>query len=258
MKVLHLDESMFILKYTYLSSYFMQLIAHRGASKHAPENTLEAFTLAYQKGIHIIECDLAISQDSVVYIIHDDTFNRTTNADGSILNANWAMISKLDAGSWFSTKYQHAKIPSLDDLLLWHQKHPVTINLEIKTISKEKIPLFLDVLFQSMEKVKNIDNFIFSSFQFELIESLKKEKKDWRIAALTLCCQDASIQKAESMGCEWYSTSFQSCSLSWVEKIHSRGMKVGVFTVNEADKLQKLKTWGVDFVFTDDVMIDII
>lgn len=234
----------------------MQIIAHRGASKHAPENTLEAFTFAFKRGIHFIECDVAMSLDGVLYIIHDDTFNRTTNGHGPVWNANWDKISKLDAGSWFSAQYQHVKIPSLDDLLEWHHQYPGIINLELKTITKEKIPLFLDTLFQAMEKVINIDDFIFSSFQFELIEALKQQNKDWRIAALSMNCNEASIQRAKTMGCECYNTSYQSCSSSWVENIHQQGMKAGVFTVNDADVLQQLKSWGVDFVFTDDVLID--
>lgn len=159
----------------------MQIIAHRGASKHAPENTLEAFTYAYNRGIHFIECDLAMSQDGVLYIIHDDTFNRTTNAHGPVWNANWDKISKQDAGSWFS-----------------------------------------------------------AHFHFELIEALKQQNKDWRIAALSMNCNEASIQRAKTMGCDCYNTSSQSCSsLSWIENIH-----------------QQLKSWVVDFVFTDDVLID--
>lgn len=233
----------------------MQIIAHRGASKHAPENTLEAFTFAHRQGVCFIECDVAMSQDGVLLIIHDTTLNRTTNGCGTVWKTLWNDLSQLDAGSWFSFQYHQARIPSLHDLIQWHRKHPGIINLELKTIDKEKIPFFLDELFKVMEHVENIDDFVFSSFQFELLEALKKQKKNWQIAALSMQCNHSSIQKAQRMGCQLYSTSVKSCKLSWVKKIHAAGMQVGVFTVNEKDILQKLKKWGVDFVFTDNVFI---
>lgn len=233
----------------------MKLIAHRGASKYAPENTLEAFSLAHEMGVPFIECDLSVSNDGFLFIFHDDTLNRTTNGRGSIINKNWATLSQLDAGSWFSSDYLHVRIPSIHDLLEWHQSHPGTINIELKTIPEHQMPLYINTLYECMQGVKDIQNFIFSSFQFELLETIHQTKKNWRIAALTNRCHESIVTRAKSIECEWLAMNYKSCKPSWVQYIHDAGMQMGVYTVNDLEIYNKMEEWGVDFVFSDDIKL---
>src|SRR5690625_5078331 len=80
------------------------IIAHRGASHYAPENTISAFDLAYQLGADTIETDIHLTKDHIPVLIHDVDVNRTTNGSGYVNNFTLNELKQLDAGSWFAKK----------------------------------------------------------------------------------------------------------------------------------------------------------
>ena len=90
-----------------------QVIAHRGASRYAPENTMAAFCKAHELGCFYIECDIAFSKDGVPFIFHDNYLIRTTNGKGKVSQLTWQVMNSLDAGSWFSHDYAGEKLVSL-------------------------------------------------------------------------------------------------------------------------------------------------
>jgi len=117
------------------------ILAHRGASAYAPENTIAAFRLAHELGADGIECDVRLTRDKIPVIIHDDTVDRTTNGAGRVSDLTIAEIARLDAGSWKTTDYRGEPIPTLAQVFegLADWLHPVGrvrpcfINLELKT-----------------------------------------------------------------------------------------------------------------------------
>lgn len=90
---------------------------HRGARLIAPENTMASIDSCAKYGIEFAEVDLVISKDSVFYILHDRTLDRTTNGEGSILDWNSADIDTLDAGSWFGEAFEGLRVPRFEDVL---------------------------------------------------------------------------------------------------------------------------------------------
>jgi len=108
------------------------VIAHRGASGHAPENTLAAFKRALTLGATFIETDLQLSRDSRFVAIHDDTVNRTTNGQGKVHDLSLADLRRLDAGSWFGSEFTGERIPTLEEILEFSRKHDVVFYLELK------------------------------------------------------------------------------------------------------------------------------
>lgn len=105
--------------------------AHRGASAHAPENTLAAFEAAVACGADGIELDIHLSQDGVPVVIHDETVDRTTDGRGPVAALTWAQLQGLDAGSWFAVDYAGEPIPSLAEVLHAFAGQ-VRLNLEVK------------------------------------------------------------------------------------------------------------------------------
>ena len=97
-------------------------IAHRGASGHAPENTLAAIIKGVNMNADLVEIDVHLSKDREVVVFHDLTLNRTTNGSGKISETNWSDIEKLDAGSWFSEDFKEEKVPRLIDVLAYFKK----------------------------------------------------------------------------------------------------------------------------------------
>jgi len=108
------------------------LIAHRGASGYAPENTLAAFRKAVAMGLGFIETDLQLSRDARFVAIHDDTVNRTTNGQGSVHDLTLAELRRLDAGSWFGSSFVGERIPTLEETLEFAKRHDVVFYLELK------------------------------------------------------------------------------------------------------------------------------
>jgi glycerophosphoryl diester phosphodiesterase len=110
----------------------MLLIAHRGASGHAPENTLAAFRKAVALGASFIETDLQLTRDSRLVAMHDATVNRTTNGQGAVHDLTLADLRKLDAGSWFGSEFAGERIPVLEEILEFAKKNDAVFYLELK------------------------------------------------------------------------------------------------------------------------------
>ena len=107
-------------------------IAHRGASGHYPENTMLAFRKALEKGFNWIECDVRLTADQQVVVIHDRLVDRTTNATGEVSSFTLTEIKELDAGSWFAEEWAGEQIPTLEELLVLMEKHHARLVIEIK------------------------------------------------------------------------------------------------------------------------------
>ena len=107
------------------------VIAHRGFSSQAPENTLVAFRKAVELGCDMIELDIQFSKDKEVVVIHDDTLERTTNGKERLIDFTLADIKKLDAGSWVGPQFSGEKVPTLKEVLQ-QSKGKIPVNIEIK------------------------------------------------------------------------------------------------------------------------------
>ena len=105
------------------------VIAHRGASGNAPENTLAAFKKAVALGATFIETDLQLSRDAHFVAIHDDTVNRTTNGQGAVHDMTLTELRRLDAGSWFGSEFAGERIPTLEEILEFSKKNDVVFYL---------------------------------------------------------------------------------------------------------------------------------
>ncbi len=107
-------------------------IAHRGAGKLAPENTLAAFRLGAQYGYRMFECDVKLSQDDVPFLMHDADLKRTTNGKGVGGDQPWHVLSRLDAGSWHSRGYAGEPLPSFENIARYCLHNGYFLNIEIK------------------------------------------------------------------------------------------------------------------------------
>ena len=107
------------------------IIAHRGASAYAPENTLAAFDKALDLGAADVEFDVHFGADGQVVVIHDDTVDRTTNGAGAVAALTLAQLKSLDAGSWFAAQFSEERIPTLVELLERY-KDRLHFHIEVK------------------------------------------------------------------------------------------------------------------------------
>eukprot|EP00878_Enallax_costatus_P021742 GHUV01023033.1.p1 GENE.GHUV01023033.1~~GHUV01023033.1.p1 ORF type:complete len:287 (+),score=73.28 GHUV01023033.1:40-900(+) len=114
------------------------LIAHRGDSSKAPDNTVHAFDKALEQGFSNFETDCQLTRDGVAIILHDETLGKTTNGTGAVVEHTWEQHQQLDAGSWFNARFAGARIPLLADVLQRY-KDRAHIHLELKS-QQQQLP----------------------------------------------------------------------------------------------------------------------
>lgn len=154
----------------------MKIIAHRGASFCAPENTMSAFKLAMEYGVDGIEMDVHITKDGRIVVIHDDTTGRTGNHNLEIKSNDFKTLKKVDVGSWFDTKYQGEEIPILDNIV---KDVPSNFELYIEIKSGiETVPIYYD--FFSSHKDLKIRSVIFG-FNYDVMAKIKKLLPDFTV-----------------------------------------------------------------------------
>ena len=231
------------------------IFAHRGASAHAPENTLAAFELALNLGAPAIEFDVKLTSDRQVVIIHDQTLNRTTNGSGAVTKQPLAALRELDAGSWLSADFRGEKIPTLDEVFETVGKK-LLINVELTNYATPFDGLVHEVA-ALVKKHGLQERVIFSSFfptnlvvARQLLPSVSRGQLIlegnsgwWQRVAANFMALDAEHP---------FITDVSAVS---VERAHSKGRRVHVWMVNDPADMHRLRFLGVDGIFTDDPLI---
>jgi glycerophosphoryl diester phosphodiesterase len=215
--------------------------AHRGASGHAPENTLLAVTTALLMGATWIELDVFAVQNELL-VIHDSRVERTTNGSGNIHCLSLDYLRSLDAGGG-------EKIPFLREVLdRVSGKGGVNIELKGEGAADLVAPL-LDTFIA--EGRFTPDQFLVTSFNHQEIKKFSKLSPRIRTGANISSLPLHNARFAEELGV--YSVEIQKDVLtrSFVEDAHKRGLKVFVFTINHADDLEQAHAMGVDGFFTN-------
>ena len=229
--------------------------AHRGASAHAPENTLAAFELAARQGAPAIEFDVKLSSDRQVIIIHDQTLERTTNGTGAVIRQPLAALRELDAGSWYSADFRGEKIPTLDEVFA-AVGHKLLINVELTNYASPFDGL-VDEVVALVKKHGLQDRILFSSFFFTNLVIAGR--------LLPRVPRAQLIQEGLSGAWERAAAGFMSVdaehpylsdvSARTVSRVHAKGRRVHVWTVNNPDDMRRLRAMGVDGIFTDDPLL---
>lgn len=148
------------------------IIAHRGASGNAPENTLIAFKKAIEAGADLLELDVHLTADNRLAVIHDPTLDRTTTGKGRVIDFTAAQLQQFDAGSWFDSQFATARIPLLEEVLDLAAGH-VGVNIEVKIPNypnqKELAKTTMEVLSQILKTRQCDHKVLVSSFDYPFL-----------------------------------------------------------------------------------------
>lgn len=230
------------------------LFAHRGASAHAPENTLAAFNLALTHNADAFELDAKLSADCHVVVIHDQTVDRTTDGHGEVNKMTLAALRELDAGSFFDIAFHGERIPTLDQVFETFG-HKTLINVELTNYASinDDLPIRVVDLVKRHRLEKHI---LFSSFNQRALRTAYRLLPEVPIGLLT-----------HPGGRGWWGRSwlgrmlipYEALHLEMtdvtarlVASLHKQGRRINVWTVNRPDDIRRLFTLGVDGIFTDD------
>ena len=229
-------------------------IAHRGAGKLAPENTLAAFRLGAQYGYRMFECDAKLSADDEVFLMHDATLERTTNGHGTGGEQRWHQLSQLDAGSWHSRTWTGEPLPRLEALARFCIGNGHLLNIEIKptpgveqhtgeVVAREAARLWAG---QPVPP-------LLTSFKPEALAGAQAVAPELPRGLLLDTLWDGWLQKAQSLACVAVVCNYALWDAATVARVHAAGMRALSYTVNDDWAAQHLIALGTDGIITDRV-----
>src|SRR5580692_1404633 len=224
------------------------IIGHRGASGHAPENTLAAFKKAVALGATFIETDLQLSRDARFVAIHDDTVNRTTNGQGSVHGFTLAEIRKLDAGSWFGSEYAGERIPTLEEILEFSKKNDVVFYLELKPSGSWGGE---HALIGALRESGEVARVVVISFDPAILASLRKIEPTLMTGVLYDGQLDDPLTSAVEVGARQLAVRGDLVTPAMIVEARKRDLQVVCWTVNHPAHIRLLIAAGVDGIMSD-------
>ncbi|MEL7060740.1 MAG: glycerophosphodiester phosphodiesterase family protein [Acidobacteriota bacterium] len=233
-----------------------RVLAHRGDSETAPENTLAALRQALAAGADLIEIDVTFSRDRKIVVIHDETVDRTTDGAGAVLDLDLAALRALDAGAWKGERFVGERIPTLDDVLAWARER-ILINVEIKSEAVEVAHGGASIASEVAQRIAEhgmADRTILSSFDPRPLAWLRDHRPDLTTAALERPRLDRNRSPAEivgSVGASGFNTRRDAVHRARIEAAHAADLLVSIYTVNDVADMERVLDLGVDALFTD-------
>ena len=238
-----------------------KVIAHRGASGYAPENTLPAFQKALDQGADWIELDLHSSKEGVPVVFHDATLERCTNGEGPVREAAWEDLAQLDAGSWYGEAFQGTKIPNLTEVLeRVDGKAAVLIELKLD----ERGEIYEGLVERVLEDIEAADAQTWCILQAFDSRYLKKIKESGALLPYhKLIVEDYSpfpfyVDEKWQWGYLDTDLEYQAINPYYktltpgrIRDRHEEGYEVYPYTVNEESDMRMLLHWGVDGIITN-------
>jgi len=224
------------------------IIAHRGASGNAPENTLAAFRKAVALGATFIETDLQLSRDARFVAIHDATVNRTTNGQGAVHDMSLTDLRKLDAGSWFGSEFAGERIPTLEEIFEFSKKNDVVFYLEIKPGAAWGGE---HALVGALRESGEIPRAVVISFDAAIVLNLRKIEPTLMTGLLYDGQIENPLDKAVEIGARQVAVRGDLVTPALIAQAKKKDLQVVCWTVNHPAHMRMLAAAGVDGIMSD-------
>jgi glycerophosphoryl diester phosphodiesterase len=233
---------------------FPAVIAHRGLSAEAPENTLAAFRLAAKRGLSWIETDVRLSKDGVPMVFHDARLNRTTNGKGPFRHFTATELQQLDAGSWFAPEFSNQTIPTLDQVLDLALELNLGVNLEIKPNLKEE-ELTVEKIVQLYQERADNPPILFSSFSPVSLKAcaqyLPHLPRAYIVDNLKQRTAEEVVRLTEALGCTSLHIHHSLLFSTLLKQCYYAPFDLMCFTVNDMALADTCWKAGIHSVFSD-------
>ncbi|MDP1656967.1 MAG: glycerophosphodiester phosphodiesterase [Polaromonas sp.] len=229
-------------------------VAHRGAGKLAPENTLAAFRTGAAHGYRMFECDVKLSSDGVPFLLHDSLLERTTSGQGTAGAHSWQALSQLDAGSWHSRAFAGEPLPTLEAVARFCQHNGYLLNIEIKpTPGTERqtgkvVATTAARLWQGQAVPP-----LLTSFQPEALQGALAAAPQLPRGLLLDTLWTGWLETARTLGCVAVVCNQALWDTASLTQAKSAGLRCLSYTVNDEWAAERLLDLGVDGIITDRV-----
>lgn len=229
-------------------------IAHRGAGKLAPENTLAAFRLGARHGFRMFECDVKLSRDGVPFLMHDTTLERTTSATGTGGDLPWQTLAQLDAGSWHSRQYAGEPLPCLDNIARFCRANGYHLNIEIKPTPGLEAETGAAVALQAGRLWAGASvPPLLSSFAIDALQAAQASVPELPRALLLDNTRADWLDIARRLDCVAVVCHHSLWDAASVSAAHAASLRCLSYTVNDLSIAQKLNALETDGIITDRV-----
>ena len=236
----------------------VEVIAHRGFSAQAPENTLTAFRAAVEAGADRVEFDVLLTRDGQPVVIHDATLDRTTSGSGPVAGRTLEELRSLDAGAWFSPRFAGERVPTLEEALLLCRGR-IALNVEIKGEAvepgQEPPPGGVEArVVEALRASGLAAEAVVSSFEPLVLERVRRLAPEVPLASLYNADHHRGLGPAEvcrAVGSRAFHCSREEVTPRWVAEAHRSGLEIKVYTVDDPGEMEELARQGVDGLFTN-------
>jgi glycerophosphoryl diester phosphodiesterase len=225
-------------------------IAHRGASGHAPENTMAAFERCIELGATAIETDVQMTSDGSLVLIHDESLARTAGSPKLVKDVTLEELRRLDAGSWFDPAFRGERVPTLRELLELVKPYSLLLNLELKN-GVVPYPGLEEAVVEEVRRFGMSDRVILSSFNHYSLVKCKRLAPEVRTGILYMEGLYEPWDYASRIGAEALHAYHYAVLPEWVAQAAERGIAYHPFTVNEPAEMRRLLAAGVSGIITD-------
>lgn len=226
------------------------LIAHRGASAYAPENTLAAFKLALDMGVRYIELDVHQTRDGQVVVAHDGNLSRFSKTKKKIHELNFEDLCRYSAGAWFDKRYRGEHIPRLEEVLTLIARRAV-VGVDIKGNHGE-YPGIEEKVLDILEKRGYNGMSYISTHHIPYLEQVRKLEPTMLIGYHHIGGNvTEGVCIAREMHCDALVVPIGKVTKSLVLKAHQRSLHLCVYTANKKSSWEHLAALHVDAIFTD-------
>lgn len=227
------------------------IVAHRGGGKLAPENTLAAIDVGARFGHAMIEFDAKLSQDGQIFLLHDDTLERTSNGWGVAGRLTWDELLKVDAGGWYSGEFKGEKLPLLSEVAQRCRQHAMMANIEIKPTTGADAETGSVVALAARALWQGMTAPLLSSFSIDALAAAQQSAPELPRGLLLDAWRDDWRALASRLGCVSLHLNHRLLDEARVAQIKSAGLRILVYTVNDPQRAALLLSWGVDCICTD-------
>lgn len=229
-------------------------IAHRGAGKLAPENTLAAFRLGAAHGYRCFECDVKLSADGLPFLLHDATLARTAGRQGQAGDLPWEQLSQCDAGAWHSRAFAGESLPTLAAIAAYIIGNGFTLNIEIKPTPGTEAHTGR-VVAEQVRRLWAGQTVVplLSSFRPDALRAAREQAPELPRALLVDELWAGWFQTLREFQCVALVANHHLMDASLIGQLHGADLRAMVYTVNDASEAQRLRSLGIDGIITDAV-----
>jgi glycerophosphoryl diester phosphodiesterase len=234
------------------------VIAHRGDSRHAPEQTLAAYELAVERGADMIEADVRCTRDNRLVMLHDATLDRTTSGSGRVAEIDVDDLRALDAGSWFGSEFAGQLVPTLDELFDLAERLGVALCLEVKSDGDRPASGLAVAVAEEIRRRGRLERDVLSSFDHKALAAARRIYPGLSLAPDRLpergpSTAETLIAQASAIGATIIQHHHADLDATIVAGCHAADLAVWPWPTTASADIERSHRIGVDGLMGDDV-----